>query len=409
MRCSKCNTEFDSEYCPNCGKKAKKPSEDNDDLKKRIYATIAVILFVLSIVSTVLIVSLVKDYNSNSTLYDKLSNLQSALSDTGSNDNSSDQSTDYDNNDTDSDDDSYTEDNDNDDSSSDNYDDDDSDYSDDSDDNSDDDSLTDEKLKELYNQQIDEYYENYGSDTAVTSYDINGDGVDELILSHGKDTYDWTNDVYDFSDGNISPVGSFRNHVTFYKPEGDDDGVISVWRTMGYQEISQITIDDEGRLNVKTIDEKQIASSDKGYQGNRIETYILGDYFGEKEGAYDNDNETISYYDMNATVDSKNWEIHVTDAYKSSDTPATIRVKCKIKNISKSDKRFIMIGNVQAYVNGIHYDGIGTRNNEVIASGESFDTSLEFSLTDLSVDDLKTTDVFLSVEGTNILLDTLRK
>lgn len=409
MRCSKCNTEFDSEYCPNCGKKAKKPSEDNDDLKKRIYATIAVILFVLSIVSTVLIVSLVKDYNSNSTLYDKLSNLQSALSDTGSNDNSSDQSTDYDNNDTDSDDDSYTEDNDNDDSSSDNYDDDDSDYSDDSDDNSDDDSLTDEKLKELYNQQIDEYYENYGSDTAVTSYDINGDGVDELILSHGKDTYDWTNDVYDFSDGNISPVGSFRNHVTFYKPEGDDDGVISVWRTMGYQEISQITIDDNGRLNVKTIDEKQIASSDKGYQGNRIETYILGDYFGEKEGAYDNDNETISYYDMNATVDSKNWEIHVTDAYKSSDTPATIRVKCKIKNISKSDKRFIMIGNVQAYANGMHYDGIGTRNNEVIASGESFDTSLEFSLTDLSVDDLKTTDVFLSVEGTNILLDTLRK
>lgn len=407
MRCSKCNTEFDSEYCPNCGKKAKKPSEDNDDLKKRIYATIAVIVFVLSIVSSLLIVDLVKDYNSNT--YNKKPNSASSNSNTSNYDNNSDQSTDYENNDTDSDDDNYTEDNDNDDSSSDNYDDDDSYYSDDSDDNSDDDSLTDEKLKELYNQQIDEYYENYGSDTTVTSYDINGDGVDELILSHGKDTYDWTNDVYDFSDGNISPVGSFRNHVTFYKPEGDDDGVISVWRTMGYQEISQITIDDEGRLNVKTIDEKQIATADKGYQGNRIETYILGDYFGEKEGAYDNDNETISYYDMNATVDSKNWEIHVTDAYKSSDTPATIRVKCKIKNISKSDKRFIMIGNVQAYVNGIHYDGIGTRNNEVIASGESFDTSLEFSLTDLSVDDLKTTDVFLSVEGTNILLDTLRK
>lgn len=400
MRCSKCNTEFDSEYCPNCGKKAKKPSEDNDDLKKRIYATIAVILFVLSIVSTVLIVSLVKDYNSNSTLYDKLSNLQSALSDTGSNDNSSDQSADYDNNDTGSDDDSYNEDNDNDDSDSDdNY----------SNDIFDDNGNIDDDLKELYNQQINEYYENYGSSTTVTKYDINGDGVDELILSHGKDTYDWTNDVYDFSDGNISPVGSFRNHVTFYKPEGDDDGVISVWRIMGYQEISQITIDDNGRLNVKTIDEKQIATADKGYQGNRIETYILGDYFGEKEGAYDNDNETISYYDMNATVDSKNWEIHVTDAYKSSDTPATIRVKCKIKNISKSDKRFIMIGNVQAYANGMHYDGIGTRNNEVIASGESFDTSLEFSLTDLSVDDLKTTDVFLSVEGTNILLDTLRK
>lgn len=401
MKCSNCNTEFDSKKCPNC---RKDPQEPASDFRKIMYTTVAVIVFVLSIVSSLLIVDLVKDYNSNT--YNKKPNSASSNSNTSNYDNNSDQSTDYDNNDTDSDDDSYTEDNDNDDSNSDDYDDDDSDYSDD---DSDDDSLTDEKLKELYNQQIDEYYENYGSDTTVTSYDINGDGVNELILSHGKDTYDWTNDVYDFSDGNISPVGSFRNHVTFYKPEGDDDGVISVWRTMGYQEISQITIDDEGRLNVKTIDEKQIASSDKGYQGNRIETYILGDYFGEKEGAYNNDNETISYYDMNATVDSKNWEIHVTDAYNDSDDYPIINVKCKIKNISKSDKRFIMIGNVQLYVNGIHYDGVGNRNNEVIASGESFDTSLGFSLTDLSVDDLKTTDVFLSVEGTNILLDTLRK
>lgn len=401
MKCSNCNTEFDSKKCPNCGKD---PQEPASDFRKRMYTTVAVIVFVLSIVASLLIVDLVKDYNSNT--YNKKPNSASTNSNTSNYDNNSDQSTDYENNDTDSDDDNYTEDNDNDDSNSDDYDDDDSDYSDD---DSDDDSLTDEELKELYNQQIDEYYENYGSDTTVTSYDINGDGVDELILSHGKDTYDWTNDVYDFSDGNISPVGSFRNHVTFFEPEGDDDGVISVWRTMGYQEISQITIDDEGRLNVKTIDEKQIASSDKGYQGNRIETYILGDYFGEKEGAYNNDNETISYYDMNATVDSKNWEIHVTDAYNDSDDYPTINVKCKIKNISKSDKRFIMIGNVQLYVNGIHYDGIGNRNNEVIASGESFDTSLEFSLTDLSVDDLKTTDVFLSVEGTNILLDTLRK
>lgn len=395
MKCSNCNTEFDSKKCPNC---RKDPQEPASDFRKTMYTTVAVIVFVLSIVSSLLIVDLVKDYNSNT--YNKKPNSASSNSNTSNYDNNSDQSADYDNNDTDSDDDSYNEDNDNDDSNSDdNY----------SNDIFDDNGNIDDDLKELYNQQINEYYENYGSDTTVTSYDINGDGVDELILSHGKDTYDWTNDVYDFSDGNISPVGSFRNHVTFYKPEGDDDGVISVWRTMGYQEISQITIDDEGRLNVKTIDEKQIASSDKGYQGNRIETYILGDYFGEKEGAYDNDNETISYYDMNATVDSKNWEIHVTDAYNDSDDYPTINVKCKIKNISKSDKRFIMIGNVQLYVNGIHYDGIGNRNNEVIASGESFDTSLEFSLTDLSVDDLKTTDVFLSVEGTNILLDTLRK
>lgn len=394
MKCSNCNTEFDSKKCPNC---RKDPQEPASDFRKRMYTTVAVILFVLSIVSSLLIVDLVKDYNSNT--YNKVHNSASSNSNTSNYDNNSDQSTDYDNNDTDSDDDSYNEDNDNDNSDSDdNY----------SNDIFDDNGNIDDDLKELYNQQIDEYYENYGSSTTVTKYDINGDGVDELILSHGDVDSDWNNDIYDFSSGNASPVGTIHNEVTFYEPK-DGNGIYSLWYVPGYQELSQITIDDEGRLNVKTIDEKQIASSDKGYQGNRIETYILGDYFGEKEGAYNNDNETISYYDMNATVDSKNWEIHVTDAYNDSDDYPTINVKCKIKNISKSDKRFIMIGNVQLYVNGIHYDGIGNRNNEVIASGESFDTSLEFSLTDLSVDDLKTTDVFLSVEGTNILLDTLRK
>lgn len=393
MKCSNCNTEFDSKKCPNC---RKDPQEPASDFRKTMYTTVAVIVFVLSIVSSLLIVDLVKDYNSNT--YNKKPNSASSNSNTSNYDNNSDQSADYDNNDTDSDDDSYNEDNDNDDNDSDdNY----------SNDIFDDNGNIDDDLKELYNQQINEYYENYGSSTTVTKYDINGDGVDELILSHGDVDSDWNNDIYDFSSGNASPVGTIHNEVTFYEPK-DGNGIYSLWYVPGYQEISQITIDDEGRLNVKTIDEKQIASSDKGYQGNRIETYILGDYFGEKEGAYDNDNETISYYDMNATVDSKNWEIHVTDAYNDSDDYPIINVKCKIKNISKSDKRFIMIGNVQLYVNGIHYDGIGTRNNEVIASGESFDTSLEFSLTDLSVDDLKTTDVFLSVEGTNIWLKSLQ-
>lgn len=401
MKCSNCNTEFDSKKCPNC---RKDPQEPASDFRKTMYTTVAVIVFVLSIVSSLLIVDLVKDYNSNT--YNKKPNSASSNSNTSNYDNNSDQSADYDNNDTDSDNDNYTEDNDNDDSSSDDYDDDDSDYSDD---DSDDDSLTDEKLKELYNQQINEYYENYGSSTTVTKYDINGDGVDELILSHGDVDSDWNNDIYDFSSGNASPVGTIHNEVTFYEPK-DGNGIYSLWYVPGYQELSQITIDDEGRLNVKIIDKKELSGNSPEYQGNKIETYRLGDYLGEKDGSSkDYDSDTIEYYDMNRIVDTKNWEICVTEAYKTSDDYPNIKVKCKIKNISKSDKRFIMIGNVQLYVNGIHYDGMGNRSNEVISSGESFDTSLEFSLTDLSVDDLKTTDVFLSVEGTNILLDTLRK
>lgn len=395
MKCSNCNTEFDSKKCPNC---RKDPQEPASDFRKTMYTTVAVIVFVLSIVSSLLIVDLVKDYNSNT--YNKKPNSASSNSNTSNYDNNSDQSADYDNNDTDSDDDSYNEDNDNDDSNSDdNY----------SNDIFDDNGNIDDDLKELYNQQIDEYYENYGSSTTVTKYDINGDGVDELILSHGDVDSDWNNDIYDFSSGNASPVGTIHNEVTFYEPK-DGNGIYSLWYVPGYQELSQITIDDEGRLNVKIIDKKELSGNSPEYQGNKIETYRLGDYLGEKDGSSeDYDSDTIEYYDMNRIVDTKNWEICVTEAYKTSDDYPNIKVKCTITNTSKSDKRFIMKGNVQAYADGEYYDGTGDWNNFVITSGDTIDTTLEFALTELSVDDIDSTDIYLTIEGTNIWLKSLQE
>lgn len=394
MKCSNCNTEFDSKKCPNC---RKDPQEPASDFRKTMYTTVAVIVFVLSIVSSLLIVDLVKDYNSNT--YNKKPNSASSNSNTSNYDNNSDQSADYDNNDTDSDDYSYNEDNDNDDSNSDdNY----------SNDIFDDNGNIDDDLKELYNQQINEYYENYGSSTTVTKYDINGDGVDELILSHGDVDSDWNNDIYDFSSGNASPVGTIHNEVTFYEPK-DGNGIYSLWYVPGYQELSQITIDDEGRLNVKIIDKKELSGNSPEYQGNKIETYRLGDYLGEKDGSSeDYDSDTIEYYDMNRIVDTKNWEICVTEAYKTSDDYPNIKVKCTITNTSKSDKRFIMKGNVQAYADGEYYDGTGDWNNFVITSGDTVDTTLEFALTELSVDDIDSTDIYLSIEGTNIWLKSLQ-
>lgn len=394
MKCSNCNTEFDSKKCPNC---RKDPQEPASDFRKTMYTTVAVIVFVLSIVSSLLIVDLVKDYNSNT--YNKKPNSASSNSNTSNYDNNSDQSADYDNNDTDSDDDSYNEDNDNDNSDSDdNY----------SNDIFDDNGNIDDDLKELYNQQIDEYYENYGSSTTVTKYDINGDGVDELILSHGDVDSDWNNDIYDFSSGNASPVGTIHNEVTFYEPK-DGNGIYSLWYVPGYQELSQITIDDEGRLNVKIIDKKELSGNSPEYQGNKIETYRLGDYLGEKDGSSeDYDSDTIEYYDMNRIVDTKNWEICVTEAYKTSDDYPNIKVKCTITNTSKSDKRFIMKGNVQAYADYKYYDGTGDWNNFVITSGDTVDTTLEFALTELSVDDIDSTDIYLSIEGTNIWLKSLQ-
>ena len=326
MKCSNCNTEFDSKKCPNC---RKDPQEPASDFRKRMYTTVAVILFVLSIVSSLLIVDLVKDYNSNT--YNKVHNSASSNSNTSNYDNNSDQSTDYDNNDTDSDDDSYNEDNDNDNSDSD-----------------------------------------------------------------------------DFSSGNASPVGTIHNEVTFYEPK-DGNGIYSLWYVPGYQELSQITIDDEGRLNVKIIDKKELSGNSPEYQGNKIETYRLGDYLGEKDGSSeDYDSDTIEYYDMNRIVDTKNWEICVTEAYKTSDDYPNIKVKCTITNTSKSDKRFIMKGNVQAYADYKYYDGTGDWNNFVITSGDTVDTTLEFALTELSVDDIDSTDIYLSIEGTNIWLKSLQ-
>ena len=112
---------------------------------------------------------------------------------------------------------------------------------------------------------------------------------------------------------------------------------------------------------------------------------------------------------MNRIVDTKNWEICVTEAYKTSDDYPNIKVKCTITNTSNSDKRFIMKGNVQAYADGEYYDGTGDWNNFVITSGDTIDTTLEFALTELSVDDIDSTDIYLTIEGTNIWLKSLQE
>lgn len=72
-------------------------------------------------------------------------------------------------------------------------------------------------------------------------YDIDNDGIKELITSVGTCTADWTNNIYTIDEGgNASVLGQFGREVTLYEAE-DGNGIYTVWGFQGCQEVTRIT------------------------------------------------------------------------------------------------------------------------------------------------------------------------
>lgn len=72
-------------------------------------------------------------------------------------------------------------------------------------------------------------------------YDIDKDGIKELITSVGTCTADWTNNIYTIDgDGNASVLGQFGREVTLYEAD-DGNGIYTVWGFQGCQEVTRIT------------------------------------------------------------------------------------------------------------------------------------------------------------------------
>ena len=74
---------------------------------------------------------------------------------------------------------------------------------------------------------------NTAGTTEIALYDIDGDGIRELIFSHGTCEADWINDVYTLeNDTNVISIGSIGSHVGLYtEPDGNGIYSLDIWDT----------------------------------------------------------------------------------------------------------------------------------------------------------------------------------
>lgn len=85
-----------------------------------------------------------------------------------------------------------------------------------------------------------------------TLYDLDGDGIKELITSEGTCNADWLNNVYTLGDGQyVTMIGQFYGSVMLYVAE-DGNGLYAVSGRSEYQNIDQIT-KNGSQLQVETI------------------------------------------------------------------------------------------------------------------------------------------------------------
>lgn len=87
----------------------------------------------------------------------------------------------------------------------------------------------------------------YGEYSQCALYDMDGDGVLELITSFGESDADWVNDFYTVENGAVTMLGEYSGAVSFYGAD-DGNGVYAVYGQMGYQIVEQITKSGNGIL-----------------------------------------------------------------------------------------------------------------------------------------------------------------
>ena len=109
-----------------------------------------------------------------------------------------------------------------------------------------------------YDGIVKDYVNKYGSGINYTMFDLDQDGINELIISCGSNNADWKNDVYSIRDGQSLYVGEFPFSALYYENIGDS-GLISVYGHQGYQVVNLVKLGPSG-IEVSTISEGDAGS-----------------------------------------------------------------------------------------------------------------------------------------------------
>lgn len=128
----------------------------------------------------------------------------------------------------------------------------------------------------VYEEPLEQVYNDYGSSGEYALYDLNGDGIKELLISAGPDDAEWMVNVYTIENGEFSLINGFYTGASQLYEAPDGNGIYSVYSHMGYMKIDRITYNGSS-ANMTTVSETD--NGDDEYTGsNMLTMYNISDY-----------------------------------------------------------------------------------------------------------------------------------
>lgn len=180
-------------------------------------------------------------------------------------------------------------------------------------------------------------------------YDLDKDGIQELIVSSGTFASDWSNDVYTISNQAVAQIGSFGSTVSLYEAE-DGNGLFAVYGHMGMEIIYQIT-KTGSQLNVAVFSKREVPAEEDYYSNDKAIPWIsISDIVGssgEADSAAQSENAVGSLEEYILPDSSTSY---LTDAEISSLTADELQMA--INEIYARHGRRFQDSQIQAYFDG---------------------------------------------------------
>jgi hypothetical protein len=107
-------------------------------------------------------------------------------------------------------------------------------------------------------------------------------------------------------------------------------------------------------------------------------------------------------YNMNETAYGNTWDVCVNNAYYDDSMMSFIKVECTITNVSGSSAIFNTYLDFMLNINGVNLSGYSNYNASNIDAGSTFNTTIEFLISDDI--DLDNSTIYFTCDGNKILL-----
>ncbi len=130
--------------------------------------------------------------------------------------------------------------------------------------------ISSETYQKVYGPLLDQAGNEYGQSMDYFLYDIDKDGVKELLLLNGTCEADYVYKIYTIGNGSARYIDEVNGScVMFYEDEngGTEKYIISVQARMGCERVSKIWLKD-GKVSTEEISYKEEVGIDEDYYSN---------------------------------------------------------------------------------------------------------------------------------------------